>query len=82
MIDINKNLLNGEENKKLCLKKLEYIMDENKKLNKKLFIDIAYANDNELSLFEKFNSYVIFSFIPINVLLSTIKKKYRCFKKK
>ena len=75
LIDINKNLLNGEENKKLCLKKLEYIMDENKKLNKKLFIDIAYANDNELSLFEKFNSYVIFSFIPINVLLSTIKKR-------
>ena len=74
LICINKNSLIKEENKWLCLKKFGNIMLENKKLNKKIYIDIANANKNELKWFGKYKSFVIFSFIPVNVLLIYIKK--------
>lgn len=72
--EANNYILNGDENKKLCLQKLENLIIENKNTKKKkIVIDMSYATDEELRLFQKYNALVIFVYIPINTLLKTIK---------
>ena len=71
---INKELPSGDENKKICLEKINEMIIDNKKSNKKkLLIDIAYASEEQLNLFNKFNSLIIFTYIPITTLMKTIK---------